>query len=188
MSILQSIIMGIVQGLAEFLPISSSGHLAIAAQLLNLEDPTSADLFFDMILHAGTLVAVFIAFRKTIIELIITFFQTIGQICTGKFSFKKATPSQKMIGCIFVSLLPLLVIYPFKDTIELISNSLFWVGIALLVNSIILFVCDRFVTGKKTAETMTWKNALVVGVAQCIAVTPVSYTHLDVYKRQIQTG
>ena len=172
MSILQSIIFGLVQGIAEFLPISSSGHLVIAQQIAGLQDPAAADMFFDMVLHAGTLVAVFFAFWGTIKELIIEFFKTIGQICTGKFSIKNANPMQRMIGCLIVSLIPLFIAFPFMDTLEHLYSSLFAVGIALLINSIILFLSDRVLTGKKTAANMNWKNALFVGVAQCIAITP----------------
>lgn len=172
MSFIEAIIMGIIQGLAEFLPISSSGHLVITERLFNWGENVAADVFFDMVLHLGTLIAVFIVFRKTICELIVCFFKTVGQIFTGKFHFKDTTPMQKMIGFIIISLIPLLFIFPFKDEIEVFYNSLIPVGIALMINSVILFACDRFKEGKKTAGTMRKRDALVIGITQAIAVIP----------------
>lgn len=173
MSFIEAIVMGIIQGIAEFLPISSSGHLVITEKLFNWGETQSADVFFDMLLHLGTLIAVFIVFRKTIWELIVCLFKTIGQIFTGKFHFKDTTPMQKMIGFLIISLLPLFVIFPFKDAItDFFYNSLLAVGIALMVNSVVLFFCDRFKEGKKTAGTMKKKDALIIGIAQAIAVIP----------------
>ncbi len=173
MSFIEAIVMGIIQGIAEFLPISSSGHLVITEKLFNWGETQSADVFFDMLLHLGTLIAVFIVFRKTIWELIVCLFKTIGQIFTGKFHFKDTTPMQKMIGFLIISLLPLFVIFPFKDAItDFFYNSLLAVGIALMVNSVVLFFCDRFKEGKKTAGSMKKKDALIIGIAQAIAVIP----------------
>ena len=173
MSFIEAIIMGLIQGIAEFLPISSSGHLVITEKLFNWGEAQSADLFFDMILHLGTLIAVFIVFRKTIGELIICLFKTIGQIFTGKFRPKDATPTQRMIGFLILSLLPLLLIVPFKDFIEdFFYNSLTAVGIALIINSVLLFACDRFKEGKKTSCSMRKRDALAIGAVQAIAVIP----------------
>ena len=173
MSFIEAIVMGIIQGIAEFLPISSSGHLVITEKLFNWGETQSADVFFDMLLHLGTLIAVFIVFRKTIWELIVCLFRTIGQIFTGKFHFKDTTPMQKMIGFLIISLLPLFVIFPFKDAItDFFYNSLLAVGIALIINSVVLFFCDRFKEGKKTAGSMKKKDALIIGIAQAIAVIP----------------
>ena len=173
MSFIEAIVMGIIQGIAEFLPISSSGHLVITEKLFNWGETQSADVFFDMLLHLGTLIAVFIVFRKTIWELIVCLFKTIGQIFTGKFHFKDTTPMQKMIGFLIISLLPLFVIFPFKDAItDFFYNSLLAVGIALIINSVVLFFCDRFKEGKKTAGNMRKRDALVIGIAQAIAVIP----------------
>ncbi len=172
MNFIKAVIMGIVQGLSEFLPISSSGHLVIIDRLFHFGSEAEADVFFDMLLHLGTLVAVFIVFRKTIWELIVCFFSTLKQIFTGKFHFKETTPMQKMLGFLIISILPLFVILPFKDDIENLYNSLLPVGIALIINSIVLLLCDRFKEGKKTSGTMRKRDALVVGIAQAIAVVP----------------
>lgn len=171
MNLFQAILFGLIQGITEFLPVSSSGHLVLAQQI-GLEDPAAADIFFDMILHAGTLAAVFVAFRKTIGKLIGAFFQTVGQIFRREFRISQATGEQKMIGCLFVSLLPLVIVYPFKGFLESFYSSLFAVGISLLVNSIVLFFSDRIRPGKKTAADAGVKSALAVGIAQCFAILP----------------
>lgn len=172
MSYIESLFFGFIQGFAEFLPISSSGHLVIAQSLLNMKDPAAADLFFDMLLHLGTLVAVFFVFYKTIFELVIEFFKMAANIFTGKFRISQVSPPQKMILCILVSIIPLFAVLPFMDTIQRLYSSLLVVGIALIVNSIILFLSDKVLSGKKTAGTMNFKNALAVGITQCVAIIP----------------
>ena len=79
---------------------------------------------------------------------------------------------QKMIICLIVSLLPLIVVFPFMDAIEGFFSTLFPVGMALLINSVVLFFSDKIVSGKITAKNMGAKEALVIGIAQCIAVIP----------------
>ena len=93
MSVLKAIILGIVQGVTEFLPISSSGHLSLFHYLLGTTSDTS--LLFDVMLHLGTLIAVFIVYYKTIWALVIEFFKLIKDIFTGKFKFKEITGTRK---------------------------------------------------------------------------------------------
>lgn len=169
MSILQSILLGIVQGLTEFLPISSSGHLAITGKLFGVQE---TGLFFDSLLHIGTLVAVFIAFRKLIWSLIKSFFAMIGKIFTGKFSWKRATADERMIVMLIVSCFPLVIALILKDYIDHMSEYLWMVGVALFINGFILLFCDHVKSGKKTAKDMGFKNALAVGFVQLIAVVP----------------
>lgn len=165
--------MGIVQGLAEFLPISSSGHIVLVSQLLQLDaSAVETDFFYTMILHLGTLLAVFIAFRTTIFALIKDFFSLVKKIFTGKFNKNDLTNMQKMIGCLIVSVLPMIVVFPFMDAIDGFFSSLFPVGMALLINSVVLFFSDRIVAGKITSENMGPKHAIIVGIAQCVAVIP----------------
>ncbi len=173
LSIIQSILMGIVQGLSEFLPISSSGHIVIMSQLLKIDTTVvENDFFYTMILHLGTLVAVFIAFRTTILALIKDFFLLVKALFTGKFNKNDLTNMQKMIICLIVSLLPLIVVFPFMDAIDGFFSTLFPVGMALLINSIVLFFSDKIVSGKITSKNMGAKEALIIGIAQCIAVIP----------------
>jgi undecaprenyl-diphosphatase len=165
--------MGIIQGLSEFLPISSSGHIVIMSQLLKIDTSVvESDFFYTMILHLGTLVAVFIAFRNTIIDLIKDFFILAKAIFTGKFNKNDITNMQRMIICLIISLLPLIVVFPFMDAIDGFFSTLFPVGMALLINSIMLFFSDKIVAGKITSKNMGIKESVIIGIAQCIAVIP----------------
>lgn len=166
MTYIESIILGIVQGLGEFLPISSSGHLVLASGLLGIET-SEGSLLFNILLHFGTLVAVFIAYYSEIVELIIEAFKWIGD------GFKiRNIPERKFIVLVIVSTLPLVFILPIKDAIEGLFSSTLAVGIALIYTSILLFVSDRVVKGNKTVKDASYKNALAVGVMQAFAVVP----------------
>ena len=171
MSVIESVFLGLIQGLTEFLPISSSGHLVIFQTILNI-DTNSADLMFDSLLHIGTLFAVFIAFRLQIKELVTEIFSSTKQILTGKFQCKNINPKQKTIFSLFISLIPLLVIFPIKDFIEKAYSSIITVGIALLTTSILLFLCDKTVEGKTFEENITIKQAFIIGIAQALAIIP----------------
>lgn len=172
MSILSAIFQAIVQGLTEFLPVSSSGHLALVQHFTGVkpEDAT----FLSAIMHLGTLVAVFIAFRKLILSLIIEFFSMLKDIFTGKFKFKNMNEHRRMIVMLFVSLIPLFVILPFKDYYDALvaKGSLAFLGLCFIITSVLLYLSDRCVKGTKTAKDMTYKNALTIGVAQGVAILP----------------
>ena len=165
MSIIESIILGIVQGLTEFLPISSSGHLAIAQKMFGMNE---TGFFLEALLHVGTLVAVCIAFLKLIVGLFKGFFSMLGKVFRGKFSLKNAEPEERMILMLIVSCLPLFLALIFKDKAEMMKNSLWAVGAALVVNGIILLICDR----QRTAANMTLGNSLAVGFMQAVAIIP----------------
>lgn len=170
MEYIKSIILGIVQGLTEFLPVSSTGHLTIFQQFFNLGG--SEIPLCDVCLHLGTLVAVFIAFRKTIYNLIIDFFKMLGSIFTGKYSYKNSPPYQKMIVLLIAALIPLFFILPLKDTVESLFKNVKFVGAFLIVTAVILYIGDRAVKGKKTMENATIKDSLTVGIFQAVAVLP----------------
>lgn len=172
MSIINAIFQAIVQGLTEFLPVSSSGHLALIQHFTNVE--SSDATFFSAILHLGTLVAVFIAFRKTIWNLILEFFRMIGDLFTGKFHWKDMGEYRRMILMLLVSMLPLFVILPFKGYYDTLvaKSGLIFLGICFLATSVVLYLSDKCVKGKKTGATMKCGDALTIGIAQGIAVLP----------------
>ncbi len=171
MQFLSSIFLGLVQGVAEFLPISSSGHLALFQTFFGTRQ---AGLFFDVLLHLGTLIAIFVYYWKDIVGLVKEFIRLCGcAISSEKRSeLRNLNPRGRMIVMIVVATLPLLVILPIKDAVEgLYSNTLF-VGFALILTGVILFLSDRMAKGKKTAKSATFVDALLVGVGQAIAVVP----------------
>ena len=132
MSFLTSILLGLVQGVTEFLPISSSGHLAIASQLLNMDGTENIPQFFDVLLHLGTLVAVFIAYWPEIWEMILELFRGIRDIAHHSTP-APLPPARRMILLVIVGTLPLFAVLPFKDRIEGLSDNLYVVAAALIL-------------------------------------------------------
>jgi len=170
-SFLNAIILGLIQGIAEFLPISSSGHLSIAQNLLGLRVEGSSDMFFDVLLHLGTLAAVFVAYWQEIREMIVEFFRAVGDIAKGK-KREQMPPARRLIAMIVVGTLPLFVILPVKDFVEGLSGNTYFIGGALLVTGCLLLFCDRVRKGKKNEGSATMKDALLVGIGQAIATCP----------------
>ena len=172
MGFLSSIFLGLVQGIAEFLPISSSGHLSLFQHFFGL---TEAGLFFDVLLHLGTLIAVFVYDWRDSVNLVKAFLRLV----TGLFSKKKKgarkgrkDPGARMILMLIVATLPLFVILPIKDKVESLYSNTIFVGCALIVTGCILFFSDRMAKGKKTVRSATLLDALLVGVGQAVAVVP----------------
>jgi len=171
MKIIDAVIQGIIQGLTEFLPVSSSGHLALYQHYFGSTNETG--LFLSAILHLGTLLATFIAFRKDIIALIKEFGSMCGDFFKGKLFKTKMNPERRMIVMLIISCLVLIPCIPLKDVIEKVSETyMIILGCLFLYTSAILFLSDRCVKGNKTAGDITWKNALTVGVFQAIALFP----------------
>ena len=171
MHLLNAFLLGIVQGVAEFLPISSSGHLSIAQNLLNLGVEGTDDVFFDVLLHLGTLVAVFAAYWEDIRDMILEFFHMIGDVAHGTVP-RSVPPARRLILLIIVGTLPLFVILPFRRMVEALYSNTFFVGGALLATGLLLFACDRIRKGRKTEKSATLLDVLVVGVGQAIATCP----------------
>jgi len=173
LNIFSSIVLGAIQGVAEFLPISSSGHLSLFQHFFGLANPEET-LFFDVLLHLGTLIAVFIYYWRDIVELIQEFFRLVGCVVSKKKREQvgRLSPSGRMILMIIVATLPLFVILPIKDKVESLYGNTIFIGIALLVTGFLLFWSDRMGRGRKTARSATMLDALLVGVGQAIAVVP----------------
>jgi undecaprenyl-diphosphatase len=171
MDYLHSALLGLIQGIAEFLPISSSGHLALFQQLFNFSSAEETDVFFDVLLHLGTLISVFIFYRKDIWAMICEFFAFIRDLATGKHT-DPVPPARRLILLIIMGTLPLFLVLPVKSSIESLNNSILAVGIAELVTGTLLFVSDRLSKGKKTERTATIADVLLVGCGQALATVP----------------
>ena len=172
MSIINAIFQAVIQGLTEFLPVSSSGHLSLYQHFTG--NSGEGALFFSAILHLGTLVAVFIAFRDTIWELIKEFIALVKDIFTGKFSFKNMNAPRRMIVMIFISCLCLIPFAIFKDWFEGIAedSSIFAEGLCFLYTAAILFMSDRCTKGSKKPGDIKTKDAVTVGLFQGVALLP----------------
>lgn len=169
---LSSILMGVLQGVAEFLPISSSGHLALFQYFFGMEDFESTQLFFTVMLHFGTLISVFIYYWRDIVDMIREFFLLIGSLVSGGRERGAVSPARRMILLIIVATLPLFVILPVKRFIEAATGSVTFVSIALLATGCMLFFSDRLARGRKNAKNATVLDALLVGCAQAVGTLP----------------
>ncbi len=171
MTFLSSFLLGLVQGIAEFLPISSSGHLAIAQNLLGMSDAGTVPEFFDVLLHLGTLVAVFVAYWADIKDMVLEFFRGAGDLIHHSTP-NPVPPARRLILLIILGPLPLFVVLPVKDAVQGLSNSMAFIGAALIVTGVLLFVSDRVKKGRKNERTATWLDVLIVGLGQAIATMP----------------
>ena len=163
MNWLEALILGLVQGLTEFLPVSSSGHLAIGKAILGVE--VSEDLSFEIITHAATVLATIVVFRKQIWQLLCGLF---------KFRYNDETDYIFKIG---VSMIPVFIVGVFfKDFVEELFGSLLVVGLALIVTSQLLLFSDRASSGRKVEvqarNGISWWQAIVIGLGQAFAVIP----------------
>jgi len=161
MNIINAIILGIVQGLTEFLPVSSSGHLVLLQKIFKIEEPS---LFFDTMLHVGTLIAVVTVLWKDIFEIL-----------------KK--PIQKLTGYLILATIPAVIAaLLFKDAIEEIFTTGKLLGVCFLITAVLL-VTAELLSRRKNANAaatepdengakMTWLHALFIGVMQALAIPP----------------
>ena len=170
LSLLSAVLLGLVQGVAEFLPISSSGHLAIVEHLLASGAIEVPD-FYDVLLHLGTLVAVFIAYWQDIRDMILEPIDGVRDLARGTTP-NPVPPARRMILLIIVGTLPLFIVLPVKDFVEGLGNSLYFVAAALVVTGFLLFASDRVRKGRKTEKNASLVDVLLVGVAQAIATCP----------------
>lgn len=171
MSIWESIFYGIVQGIAEFLPISSSGHLAIFQNVFGTGDP-DANISFNILLHLGTLIAVFFVYWKDIFQLICSFFTLCGKLFKGNFKFSTYAEGERFVILILIATLPLVPAAMIDGAVAALSSSVIVVGVILLFNALLLFFSDKMARGNKTLTDVKPRNALAVGLCQMIAILP----------------
>lgn len=184
MGLLQSIFLGIVQGLTEFLPVSSSGHLAIFQVLFGMDEVPAS---FDVMLHVGTLAAVFVCYWKDIWKLIKHgFFMlrdatvncivwVLHKIGKEDYEYRRVITNsyRKFALMIIVSTIPTGIIgILIEDVSDYAATTLIFPGICLLITGVILQISDRIAPGTKTAKTATYTNAFIIGIAQGLAVLP----------------
>ena len=166
-----AMVLGVVQGVAEFLPISSSGHLSLLQHFFGMEEP---DALYNILLHFATLVAVCVVYRKDIADMVVEFFRWIAALCTGKGGQGRGNPpeARRMILLLILGTLPLFLVLPFDDLVEGMGANPMFVSLMLLLTGCILFLSDHYGGGKKTARTATVKDVLLVGLAQGAATIP----------------
>ena len=185
MSVLQSILLGIVQGITEFLPVSSSGHLAILQNIFHVE--TDGGMLFDIMLHVGTLAAVFVVYYRDIGRMIVETLKMCADIGSNIHTFalnrihKTALPYRKLIHnnyrkfvvLILVSTIPTGIIGILgKDLVEQAGRTLLIPGICLLITGVLLLIADTVPEGRKIPRHVSCAQGLMIGAAQGLATLP----------------
>jgi len=166
-----AMVLGVVQGVAEFLPISSSGHLSLLQYFFGLEEP---DALYNILLHFATLVAVCVVYRRDIADMIVEFFRWIAELCTGRGERERGSPpeARRLVLLLILGTLPLFLVLPIEDFVEGLGASPVFVSVMLMVTGCILFLSDRYGGGRKNGRTATVKDVLLVGLAQGMATIP----------------
>lgn len=171
MDILQAVIIGIVQGLTEFLPVSSSAHLVFAQKLLGVE----SSLAFDVFLHLGTLIAVLWFFRWDIIKMLKSWWLSIGDILQGRFrdGFRQ-DPYKRLAWYVILATIPVGIVgVLFEDSIDaLFAGALYVPAFFLFVTGTILYLSQRMTSGNVNLNNISAKESLIMGLGQACAILP----------------
>ncbi len=169
-----AILMGIVQGVAEFLPISSSGHLSLLQYFYGMEEP---DTLFNVLLHFATLMAVCIVYRKDIIDMIQEFLLMIADF----FKKSKKTPNdeappitsgRKMVLFVILGTLPMIFVFPVKDIVESLGSDPTFISFPLIITGTLLFTADKTAKSEKNLDKIPTKDVVLIGISQGIATIP----------------
>ena len=164
MSVFEAIVLGIVQGLTEFLPISSSGHLRIIPAFAGWEDPGAV---FTAVIQLGTMAAVLIYFRHELAKIVMTWLRSLGDRSL------RAEPDTRMGWYLIVGTVPIVVFgFAFRDQIETGVRNLYLIGTTLIVLGLVLLAADRLARHVRTVEQLTFRDGIVVGLAQALALIP----------------
>ena len=160
MNWIESLILGIVQGLTEFLPVSSSGHLTIGQELLKLNTSAAENLQFDIAVHAAT-----------VLSIIVVLWSEISRLFKGTFFSTKWNEEKIYVAKIFISMIPVIIVgILFKEKIESLFEGLLVVGCCLMVTALLLTFAHY--AKPRQRETISYGHAFIIGIVQAIAVLP----------------
>lgn len=159
MDIIDAIILGIIQGLTEFLPVSSSGHLELGKAILGDDLAGEESMLFTIVLHFATAISTVIVFRKDIVE-----------IFKGLFEFKWNEETQ-FAAKIMLSTIPAIIVGLFfeEELEQLFGGNISFVGFMLLITAVLLWLADK---AKSTGKTVSFNNSIIIGISQAIAMLP----------------
>ena len=172
MSVFSAIFLGLIQGVAEFLPISSSGHLAVLQNVFNFQTGEEGHMFFDVLLHLGTVIAIIVAYWKDIVDVVRDTLSLLRERKLPAEQRQRAYPGGRLFLMIVIATLPLVVILPVHDALEQLYYKTWFIGIAFILTGFLLFVSDKMPMGRKNERTMRVRDALIIGVCQAIATIP----------------
>jgi undecaprenyl-diphosphatase len=166
--VFQAIVIGIIQGLTEFLPVSSSAHLIVIPPLLGWDDPFINSATFDVMLHAGTLLALLIYFWRDVIRLLGAFFASIRDRSIGE------DHDRRLAWLLLISTIPAAILgaafESFFDTA--FRQNLIWVPVLLIIGAVVLYAAERVAKHVRKIWELRWLDALLLGIAQALALFP----------------
>ena len=171
MSFWSAVFLGIVQGVTEFLPISSSGHLAVMQNLFHVSVPAGSEMLFDVMLHVGTLLAVVAAYWKDLIGAL----KSVPAALRSRGRTKETAedePHAKLLLYLLIGTLPLVFSMLAKRFVEALYDDMIFISVAFIATGLILYFSDRYGSGTKRLREMSVKDALLIGLAQMLAVVP----------------
>ena len=167
---LQALLMGIFQGLTEYLPVSSSGHLMIAGELLGIDDPDQI-MPFTVAVHVATVLSTLVILWKEIAWVLIGSCKHGKDFVPSKYGIKRLNDEQNYLLNIIISMIPMGIVGLFlKSWVEQLFTNLMVVGVCLLVTAVLLSF--SYYSKPREKEHISWKDALIIGIAQAIAVLP----------------
>ncbi|NLV73660.1 MAG: undecaprenyl-diphosphatase UppP [Chloroflexi bacterium] len=162
MSVLQVLVLGILQGLTEFLPISSSGHLVLVPWLLGWPNPS---ITMDLVLHFGTVVAIIAAFWRDLLAIVTGWFKAVF--------LRQPNQNGRMGWLLILATVPAAVLgFLLNDWFETLFGTPLLVACLLIVTAVLLMVCGRLGKRERSLAQLTWRDALAMGVAQGLAIAP----------------
>jgi undecaprenyl-diphosphatase len=164
---LQAIVLGIVEGLTEFLPVSSTGHLTIVEKLMGLRVDSDGVTAFTAIIQVGAIVAVIIYFWRDIVRLVVAFFRGLGS------AEAREEPSWREALVVIVGTIPIAVVgLALRHVVSGPLRNLWVVAAALIGWSVVMILAERFATQKRREEAVSLTDAVVIGLVQCVALVP----------------
>jgi len=171
LTVFESFILGLIQGFAEFLPISSSGHLALMENWLGFSGSEAVSV--TVLLHLGTLISVLVVFRHEVWDLIKELFKLLGEIFTGKGFHLRKNDTRKLGIMIIIATIPAAIVgYLLDKKIEEVFSVIMYIGCCFIITAILLFVAERVGKGRRDLDKANFRNSLVVGLFQAVAILP----------------
>ena len=171
MTVWNAVLLGLVQGIAEFLPISSSGHLAIINNLFKLSNVSDGHMLFQALLYLATLISVCIVYWP---ELTAMLYETLSLMNLGPYAGQQKAhyPAARCLLMIVLSTIPLFLALPLNGPIQTLYGRNVFIGVCLILTGCMLFVSDKMTPGKKSEKNMGVTDALLIGLCQSVAIIP----------------
>lgn len=168
----KAVLFGLIQGLTEFLPVSSSGHLALAHAFFGMDGPGSSTFTFDILLHLATLTAVVTVYFSDLVSLVPAFFSLIKKIVGRRFRLSECTGEERLCLLLIVASLPLAAAALIGDRVEILSRDPCVVGGILVLNGLFLLLGEKAARGDRRAEDLKLSRGFAVGLCQLAAILP----------------